>query len=233
MTKSIGIVVNTFWIIALSILLLCPASFAQQTAMPRPTGERPLKERIATFERPERDAWQKPDEVIKALGLRNGMVVADIGAGSGYFARRLAKAVAPKGTVFAVDIAEDILEYLREEARKQNLNNIEIVVSKEDDPMLAEGSLDLAFFADTTHHIANRVDFYRKVSKALKKEGRMAILDIPPIAHEKGLCPHKPEELLSREQAINEAEEAGFKLIEEFTFIQEDRSYFLIFQKRD
>ena len=142
-------------------------------------------------------------------------------------------AVAPKGKVYAVDIAEDILGYLREEARKQNLNNIEIVVSKEDDPMLAEGTLDLAFFADTAHHIANRVQFYRKVSTALKKDGRMAILDIPPVAYERGLCPHKPEELVSREQAINEAEEAGFKLINEFKFLQEDRSYFLLFQKRD
>ena len=142
-------------------------------------------------------------------------------------------AVAPKGKVYAVDIAEDILGYLREEARKQNLNNIEIVVSKEDDPMLAEGTLDLAFFADTAHHIANRVQFYRKVSTALKKDGRMAILDIPSVAYERGLCPHKPEELVSREQAINEAEEAGFKLINEFKFLQEDRSYFLLFQKRD
>jgi len=204
----------------------------QQTAMPRPTTARPVKERVASWERPDRDQWQKPNEVIKALKLKNGTVVADIGAGSGYFTRKFAPAVAPKGKIYAVDIAADILEYLRQEARKQNLNNIEYIVSKEDDPMLPKNSVDLAFFADTTHHIANRVNFYRKLLPAIKKGGRMAIIDYPPEAHAKGFCPHPPEELVPRAQVIREAEEAGFKLVREFTFIPEGRQYFLLFKKR-
>src|SRR5262249_35865733 len=87
--------------IALVVLLSSAAATGQQKNIPNST-PRPIAERAANFERAERDEWQKPNEVIKALGARNGMVVADIGAGSGYFSRRFAKAVAPSGKVYAV-----------------------------------------------------------------------------------------------------------------------------------
>src|SRR2546428_3416616 len=164
--------------------LALPA-LAQQTRMPRPTEERPLAERIERFERPERDQWLKPDEVIKALELRDGVVVADIGAGSGYFARRFARAVAPQGRVYAVDISADVLGYLKDQAAKESLKNLEVVVSREDDPLLPAHGVDLAFFSDTTHHIANRVPFFRKVRAALKDHGRMAVIDYAPDAHVK------------------------------------------------
>src|SRR5713226_6852319 len=118
------------------LLLFSAVGLEQQTSMPPATQDRPLKDRIASMERPERDAWQKPDEVVKALELKNGDVVADIGAGTGYFARRFARAVAPDGKVYAVDIAADILGYLKERADKENLHNIVTVVSRADDPML-------------------------------------------------------------------------------------------------
>ncbi len=167
------------------------------------------------------------DEVVKALELKKGDVVADIGAGTGYFTRRFAKAAAPDGKVYAVDVAADVLGYLKEQAEKQNLHNIETIVSREDDPMLPANSVDLAFFCDTTHHIAKRVDFYRKLSPALKEHGRMAIIDYPPDGPQH---PHNPEELVPRSQVIDEAEEAGFKLIEDFKFLP--RHYFLVFQKK-
>ncbi len=214
-------------LLVLSFFSFASAAQAQQTSMPPPTEARPLQDRIARFERPERDTWQKPDEIVQALQLKNGMVVADIGAGSGYFTRRLARAVAPNGKVYAVDIAADILGYLKEQAEKRNIRNIETVVSREDDPMLPNGSIDLAFFCDTTHHIANRVNFYRKLNRALKEHGQMAIVDYPPDSPQH---PHDPEQLVPRSQVISEAEEAGFRPIKDFPFLP--RQYFLLFEKK-
>src|SRR5262245_39811772 len=213
--------------LALLVLLFAAFAPAQQTSLPPPSEARPLQDRIASFERAERETWQKPNEIVEALELKNGKVVADIGAGTGYFTRRFAKAVTPNGKVYAVDIAADILGYLKEQADKQNIHNIEIIVSREDDPMLPDKSVDLAFFCDTTHHIANRLNFYGNVARALKEHGRMAIVDYPPdSAH----APHNPVQLVPRWQVIQEAENAGFRLIKDFPFLP--RQYFLLFEKK-
>ncbi len=214
--------------LALPLFLFFPAAmWAQQTSMPPATQDRPLKDRIASMERSERDAWQKPGEVVKALELKNGDVVADIGAGTGYFARPLARAVAPDGKVYAVDIAADILGYLKERADKENLHNIVTVVSRADDPMLPANAVGLAFFCDTTHHIANRTSFYRKLSLGLKEHGRMAIIDYPPDSPH---APHQPNQLVPRSQVISEAEEAGFKFVKDFQLLP--YHYFLLFEKK-
>lgn len=200
---------------------------AQQTSMPPRTQDRPLKDRIASMERSERDAWQKPDEVVKALDLKNGEVVADIGAGTGYFSRPLAKAVAPDGKVYAVDVAADVLGYLKERAGQEGIHNIVTIVSEEDDPKLPANAVDLAFFCDTTHHIANRVNFYRKMSAGMKPHSRLAIIDYPPGSPR---APHKPEQHVARDAAIREAEQAGFKYVKDFKFLP--YHYFLIFEKK-
>jgi arsenite methyltransferase len=92
---------------------------------------------------------------------------------------------------------------------------------------LPADSVDLAFFCDTTHHIDHRVEFYRKLSPAVKAHGRMAIIDYPPDSPH---APHKPEQLVPRSQVISEAEQAGFKLIKDFQFLP--YHYFLIFEKQ-
>jgi ubiquinone/menaquinone biosynthesis C-methylase UbiE len=211
----------------LLMLLTSAIANAQQTTMPPRTQDRPLQDRIDSMERAQRDEWQKPDQVVKALGLKNGDIVADIGAGSGYFSRRLAQAVAPDGKVYAVDVAADILAYLNERAGREGLHNIATIVSRPDDPMLPANSVDLAFFCDTTHHIGQRVHFYRKLSPALKQHARIAIVDYPPDSPH---APHKPEQLVPRSQVINEAEQAGFTFVRDFQFLP--YHYFLIFEKK-
>lgn len=210
----------------MTLLVFSAMAHAQQTTMPPKSEDRPLNDRIASMERAERDEWQKPDEVVKALGLKNRDVVADIGAGTGYFSRRLARAVAPDGKVYTVDVAADILAYLRERADRENLHNIVTVVSRPDDPTLPANSIDLAFFCDTTHHIEHRVNFYRRLLPAVKEHGRMAIIDYPPDSPH---APHKPEQLVPRSQVISEAEQAGFKFVKDFQFLP--YHYFLIFEK--
>lgn len=217
---------DRFAVALLPVYLFSAIAAAQQTSMPPKSEERPLQDRIATMERPQRDAWMKPEEVVKALELKNGEVVADIGAGSGYFSRRFARTVAPDGKVYAVDIAADILGYLKERAEKENLRDLVTVVSRPDDPMLPANAIDLAFFCDTTHHIEHRVNFYRALFPAVKEHGRMAIIDYPPDSPH---APHEPEQLVPRSQVIREAEAGGFKYVKEFKFLP--YSYFLIFEK--
>ena len=214
---------------ALPVLVFAAVLSAQQMQqqMPPKTQDRPLQDRIRSQERAERDAWQKPDEVIKALELKNGDIVADIGAGTGYFTRRFSKAVAPSGKVYAVDIAADVLEYLKQQAEKENLQNIVTIVSREDDPMLPKNVVDLAFFCDTTHHIANRANFYRRMSPGLKPHGQLAIIDYPPGGSH---TPHPAEQLVPRSQVISEAEEAGFRWVKDFKFLP--YHYFLLFEKK-
>jgi len=215
---------------AASAMVAAALARADQTKMPRPSEERPLAERVARFERPERVAKLKPDEVIKALGVTDGMVVADIGAGSGLFARPFARAVGPKGKVYAVDISADIMGYLRDRARQENLGNLEVIVSEEDDPLLPPRSVDLAFFADTTHHIANRVPFYKKMAAGLKDKARIAVIDYPPEASANGWSSHKAEELVPKSQVIAELDQAGFRFVREWDILPQN--YFLLFERR-
>jgi len=198
-----------------------------QERMPPRSQDRPLADRIKSFEKPERASWQKPDEVVQALALKNGEVVADIGAGTGYFTRRFAKAVAPDGKVYAVDVAADALGYLQEQAEKEGLHNIVTLVSQEEDPMLPKNTVDLAFFCDVTHHLANRISFYRAMSPGVKQRGRLAIIDYAPDAPR---IPHAPEEHVPRSEVISEAEAAGFKFVKDFKFLP--NQYFLVFEKQ-
>src|SRR5438552_8542457 len=215
---------------ALFLLLASACAYPTQAAqqgMPPRTQDRPLQDRIRSGERPERDSWQKPDEVVQALGLKNGDVVADIGAGTGYFTRRLARAVAPDGRAYAVDVAADVLGYLKQEAEKEGLRNIVTIVSQEDDPLLPANSVDLAFFCDTTHDIAKRTAFYRRMLPGLSPRGRTAVIDYPPGGEH---APHPPEQLVPRSQAISEAEADGVQLGGAFQFLP--RQYFLVFERR-
>jgi len=213
---------------AILALLFSVAAFAQQTTMPRPTTARPLEDRIAGYERTERDAWMKPDEVVTTLALKNGDVVADIGAGSGYFSRRFADSVGPNGKVYAVDIDAEVLGYLKDRAAKENLRNLVTVVSKEDDPMLPAGAVDLAFFCDATHHISGRAAFFGKVAQGLKPRGRMAVIDFPPGSPRTG---HAANELVPQTQLISEAEQAGFQFVKAHDLLLPG-FYFLVFEKK-
>lgn len=129
------------------------------------------------FERPERAEYQKPDEVVARLKLKPGDVVADIGAGSGYFTRRFARAVGPEGRVFAVDIDPNMLQYIQQDAQVRGLHNIVPVLAAEDDPGLATNSVDAIFICDTIHHIQGRADYYRHLMRSLRPGGRFVVVD--------------------------------------------------------
>jgi predicted O-methyltransferase YrrM len=148
------------------------------------------------FDNPERDAWQKPAEVVAAMSLKPGMTVADIGAGTGYFEPYLAKAVWPSGKVLALDIEPDMVKYLRERAIREKLINVTAVQVTPGDTGLAAGSVDRILIADTWHHIPDRTAYAQKLKMALKPDGQVIIVDFtleakkgPPVEHR--LAPEK------------------------------------------
>jgi len=177
----------------------------------------PLDQYIALLEDPERDKWQKPDEVIQALKLRNGQMVADIGAGSGYFTLRLARAVASRGMVFALDVEEGMLDYLSQRLAKEKVQNVKTMLVPPHDPLLIDDSLDLAFLCNAYHHLEDRDVYLRKVRKGLKPAGRLVIVD---FYKKEGIPVGPPMHMrLSEETVEKELQEAGLKVTEKLTFL--------------
>lgn len=162
------------------------------------------------LEGPERDRWQHPDEVVKHLNLKPGDVVADIGAGTGYFTRRFAAAVAPGGKAIGIEIEPAMVEHMKEEALKLDLKNFEPRLAKPNDPGLAPASVDLIFVCDTYHHLSNRADYFRKLARSLKTKGRVVIVDFYQKAMPVG--PEAPEDKISETTVLKELGQAGYRL---------------------
>ena len=174
------------------------------------------------FDDPARDAWQKPDEVIRALALDPTARVADIGSGTGYFAVRLARAV-PKGRVVGVDAEPDMVRYLAERAKREGLANLTAVRAGKDGPGLKE-PVDLVLLVDTYHHVPNRERYFSALKKSLKPGGRLAIIDFKldaPVGP-------PPAARISPEQVRKELSRAGYQLVQEHGFLP--NQYFLVFQ---
>ncbi|CAN5180540.1 hypothetical protein BH11MYX1_BH11MYX1_30990 [soil metagenome] len=141
------------------------------------------------FDDPARDAWQQPDRVIAALELGPRMIVADIGAGTGYFSVRLARAV-PDGQVIATDIEPDMVRYLTERAAREHLENLRAVQTPPADPQLAPGSYDRILVVDVWHHLEDRQGYTRALAAGLRPGGKIAVVDFtlestrgPPREH--------------------------------------------------
>lgn len=159
------------------------------------------------FDDPKRDAWQQPDKVVAALALAPGMVVADVGAGTGYFEKRLATAVGANGAVIAVDIEPDMVRYLRERAHREGTPNVEARLGAADDPKLAAGSVDRILIVDTWHHISDRGAYAKKLATALEPGGFIVVVDFK-LDTKRG--PPK-EHRLAPEQVIADLESAGLR----------------------
>jgi ubiquinone/menaquinone biosynthesis C-methylase UbiE len=179
---------------------------------------------VAEFESPERDRYQKPDEVVAALKLRATDRVADIGAGTGYFARRFARAVSA-GVVYAVDLEPNMLRYVGKRARAEGQKNIVPVLALPDSPMLSPGSVDVIFICNTIHHIENRSAYYALLQEILAPGGRLAIVDFRKDA--KLVEGPPPEMRLDRKELERELTDAGFRLSEEQNFLADQ--YFVVF----
>lgn len=158
------------------------------------------------FDDPSRDAWQKPDDVVKALALKGDEVVADLGAGTGYFTVRLARAL-PRGRVLAVDVEPDMVRYLGERATKEGLTNVVPVLAAFDDAKLPEPA-DVVLIVDTVHHIAGRTAYFTKLNEKLKRGARVVVVDF-----KMGPIPVGPDERMRVTPAALTAELTGAGLV--------------------
>jgi arsenite methyltransferase len=172
------------------------------------------------LEDPSRDEWQKPHDVIVALNLKATDSVADIGAGTGYFARRFANHA---GKVYAVDIDEKLLAI----AARNAPPSLQTILSVPDDPRLLPQSVDVVFFCDVLHHIESRPAYYAKLAKALKPGGRIVVIDF----HKKDLPVGPPPSMkLSEQEVATELEQAGFAVVQRLDILP--YQYFVVFKKR-
>lgn len=157
------------------------------------------------FDDPARDAWQHPDDVVAALGLTVGATVADVGAGTGYFEGRLAKAVGPGGSVLAVDVEPDMVRYLGERATREGLTNVKAQLSAMDDPKLPAASVDRVLVVDVWHHVPERPAYAAKLRAALRPGGQIVIVDFKLDAKQGPPRDHR----LSPEQIMQDLAAAG------------------------
>jgi ubiquinone/menaquinone biosynthesis C-methylase UbiE len=162
---------------------------------------------VEVFDDPGRDAWQKPDAVMSHLGVAEGMTVADLGAGTGYFSVRAAKVVGAKGRVLAIDIEPKLVDYMKARAAKEHLPQVVAVLAAPDDPKLPAHGVDLVLIVDTWHHLDDRLRYLGKLAAGIAPGGRVAVVDFkkgdfpvgPPDAHK-----------LTPEAVVAEFVEAGW-----------------------
>ncbi len=180
---------------------------------------------IEKFDAPERDEWQKPDEVITSFNLKEDSMVVDIGAGTGYFAVRIAPYV-KNGKVIAFDQAPNMVSYIADRASKLGLSNVVAKTTRQDGSLELDEQADLIFLVDVYHHLEDRVAYFAKVAKHLKQNGILVVIDRTeekisgqPIGHR-----------VLREEVKAEMKEAGFKLIEERDFLLPIQ-YYLSFKR--
>ncbi len=176
------------------------------------------------LESEERDHWQKPDQVIQALQLSEGAVIADIGAGGGYFTERFSKTVGRLGHVYAVDVQDIMIAKLKERVEIHNLENVTVIKGKFESPMLPLHAIDIAFFSSVYKEIDDRIQYMKKVKKSLKPDGRVAVIE---YHRDRGLIGPEFADRLYETQVIAEMEKAGFVLLRRFDFLP--REYFLLF----
>lgn len=185
------------------------------------------KAAIATMESESRESWEMPDRIVRSLPIPGkDAVIADIGAGSGYFSRRLALEV-PTGTVYAVDIDDEFRAHIESQREGWGTPNIQPHLAFYDDPALPERSIDLVFVANTYAFLRARVDYFKKVRTALKPGGRLVIVDFRPEATPPAEFAPDPKYRLSHDAIVTELAQAGFKLEREEDFLP--HQYFLVF----
>ena len=182
------------------------------------------KSYIGALEDPQRDAYQKAHEVLTTLKIKPGEVIADIGAGSGYFSFRLAHFVGDKGKVYAVDVSPDMIRHVNRRIRETKATNVVTILADNDDPLLPDQSVNRFFICDVWHHIENQTKYLSLMKRMLKPGGEIVLIDF----HKKELPIGPPMHMkVPREDLIKQMETNGFRLIKEHTFLP--YQYFLVF----
>jgi ubiquinone/menaquinone biosynthesis C-methylase UbiE len=190
---------------------------AQQTAT-RKTST-PYTGDLSIFDSPGRDERLQINRVMDILGVASGKAVADIGAGSGWFTVRAARRVGDAGTVYAVDINPDAILYIADRVGKENLHNVRPILGKPDDPMLP-AKVDAVLLLKTYHEVAQPITLMRNLRSCLAAGARVGVIDRNGNGENHGVV---------REVVIQEANQAGYRLLNQYDFVKDGMDYFLVF----
>lgn len=176
---------------------------------------------LSIFDSPGRDERLQVNRVMDILGIAPGKTVADIGAGSGWFTVRAARRVGERGIVYAVDINPEATRYIDARAKKEQLRNVKIILSKPDNPLLPPDSVDSVLLLKTYHEVAEPITLLRYLRASLQPGAKVGIIDRNGNGENHGV---------SREIVIHEATEAGYRLLAQYDFVKADKmDYFLVF----
>jgi len=210
-------------ILCVSVSLWPVGVGAQQ---PRPHGRLFPPQDLGLLEAPGRDFWQRPDQIMDALGVADASVVADVGAGSGWFTIHLARRVGPQGVVYAQDVQNEMLVAISRRVLREGLANVKPVLGRGSDPLLPAGAIDAVLLVDMYHELDDRVTMLKNIAKSLKPQGRIGVVDFRLDGTGPG---PEPDERVSPDVVVRDAQNAGLRLIRQEPFLQ--YQYFLIFGK--
>lgn len=210
-------------VLALGVMLAAAATTAvfptaQHTRLFRP-------EDLGELEGPDRDEWQSPDRIMDALGVGEGVVVADLGAGSGWFTIRLAGRVGPNGLVYAEDIQSQMIDSIDRRVKRLGLTNVRTVLGRPNDPRLPPASVDAVLIVDSYHEMAQPVALLKNVARSLKPNGRIGIVNFTKDGGGPGPA---VEDRVDPERVIADARAAGLALRSRETFLK--YHYMLVFE---
>lgn len=197
---------------------------SQTASRPQPTAQRPPEQRppvqghrrlfapkdLSLLESPDRAAWQRPDQIMDALQVADGSVVADIGAGAGWFTIQLARRVGPRGVVYAQDVQRQMLDAIRRRVTREGLQNVQTRLGTDVDPNLPTGALDAILVVDTYQEIEDQVGYLKNLARALKPHGRMGVVNYK--AGSGGPGP-SPEERVDPKVVESQAAAAGLRVL--------------------
>ena len=187
-------------------------------------------ENLPELEGPDRDVWQRPDQIMDELNIAEGSVVGELGAGSGWFTIQLARRVQPTGKVYAEDIQPQMIEVIRRRVPRENLSDkvVVTILGTAADPKLPVGELDAVLICDAYHEMEQPVALLRNAARALKKNGRLGIVEFTMAGGGPG---PDMDERVDPERVIREASEAGLRLIARPNMLR--YQYMLVFSRAD
>jgi ubiquinone/menaquinone biosynthesis C-methylase UbiE len=205
-------------------LLAAPLLLSQSTATPPRKTSKPYTGDLTIFDSPGREDRLQINRVMDLLKIGAGSVVADVGAGSGWFTVRAAKRVGAGGEVYAEDINPEAIQYIQRRATKEHLENVKTVLGKTDNPMLPPGKIQAVLLLKTYHEVAEPVALLQHLRESLAPNARIGIIDRNGNGEDHGIA----EKIV-----VEEALQAGFKVIERYDFVKaDDMNYFLILEAK-